>query len=129
MHKKRFSCKRILIVLWVTLFLVPTQSVFASSWVIKYRHGFSPQKQRFNQQGFNHQYNQRRYYRHGAVRHRNKYFGQHKFNAHYGHNHGLIVSLPAFSTSLFVRGHKYRHYHGAYYKKSVCGYYVVPDPH
>lgn len=130
MNKKRSSCKWILIAFFVTLFSAPTQSVFASSWVIKYQHGYSPEQQHYNQYRYNqYRYKQRHYYRNKAIRHRNKYYGQHRFNAHYGHNHGRIVSLPVFSTSLFVGGHKYHHDHGVYYKNSVCGYYVVPDPH
>ncbi len=125
MEKERLNLKWILIVFLVALFLAPAQSAFASNWAFKSHRGNSPKHHYYKQ----HRYNQYRNNRQRAIRHRNNYHIRYKYNAHFGHNHGLIVSRPFLSKALFVRNQVYYQYHGVYYKKSVCGYYVVPDPH
>jgi hypothetical protein len=143
MKKERFNLKWILIVFLVTSFLAPAQSAFASNWAFKSHRGNSPKHHYYNQHRHNryrgnspkqpyynqHRYNRYRNNRQRAFRYRNNYHTRYRYNAHFGHNHGLIVSLPFNSRALFVRNQNYYHYHGVYYKKSVCGYYVVPDPH
>jgi len=83
------------------------------------RHGFN----RHNRHGFN------RHNRHGFNRHNRNLRSSFRLGLHFGHGHGPIVSLPHFSTAIFVGGHRYYHNHGTYYKRSSCGYYAVPNPY
>ena len=147
MDRKRLTQKWIFIGFLSTLFLAPdfllsAQSVNASKLNFSYnigvssdhsngvlfignrhnRHGFN----RHNRQGFN-RHNRHGFNRHN--RHNNHLLSSFGFGLHFGHRHGAIVSLPHFSTAIFLGGHRYYHNHGTYYKKSSCGYYVVPNPY
>lgn len=134
MDKERINLKWILIVFLVTLFLAPAQSAFASNWAFNHHRGNSPKhhyaQHHNNQHRFNqYRYNEYRSDRHLAIRYRNNHYPRYRVNAHFGHNHGLIAPLLFISDVLFVRSQKFYHHHGVYYKKSRCGYYVVPDPY
>ncbi len=157
MDRKRLTHKWILIGFISTIFLasdffLSAQSVFASNLNFSYRIGFSSghfSRHRHNGHGFKrhnrHGFN--RHNRHGFNRHGRRGFKRHNlhgfnrhnlhgnrlhssfgFGLHFGHRHGAIVSLPHFSTAIFIGGHRYYHNHGTYYKRSSCGYYVVPNP-
>ena len=125
MEKESTNFKWILIILLVISCLASSQSALASNKEFKSRRG-NLAKRYFNNQ---HHYTQYRMNRQRVFRYRNNYYTRYRYNVHFGHTHGLIVSLPFNSRALFVRNHKYYHYHGVYYKKSACGYYTVPDPH
>ncbi len=152
MKTVRISPKILGITLLTAIFALPAQSAMADfSWSIGYSHGdkhhhrrphykkkhykhshYRPYKfhHKYRGHGYHGRHGHHRYNRkhHGYYRDRYDRFGRHFGHAHFGHNHGLLVSLPRRGHYRHHHGHKYYVHAGTYYKHSDCGYYRVDAP-